>query len=98
MHGHSYKLEVEVEGVIDSSGMILDFSKLKEMVQETFLDKIDHSLLNDHFTPPTAEYMVVIMVSLLKDILKGIPDKKLSLRRLRLWETSNSYAEWRQNG
>jgi 6-pyruvoyltetrahydropterin/6-carboxytetrahydropterin synthase len=45
LHGHSYKLEVEVSGPV-GTGMIMDFSDLREIVQERILDHVDHKCLN----------------------------------------------------
>ncbi len=48
MHGHSYHLEVTVEGDVNDnteSGMLLDFHTLKELVQRTIVDHFDHALV-----------------------------------------------------
>jgi 6-pyruvoyltetrahydropterin/6-carboxytetrahydropterin synthase len=92
MHGHSYKLEVEVGGHVDEfSGMVVDFKDLKEVVKVKVLDKYDHANLNDFFDMPTAENMV-------EEIAHQVSAEMLiagrrSVVRVRLWETSTSYAE-----
>lgn len=88
MHGHSYKLEVEVTGTPDTTGMIIDFGDLKKAVQTLIIDLFDHRDLNIYFETPTAENMVVWIVNLLEK--ENIP-----VVRVRLWETSTSYAEWK---
>jgi 6-pyruvoyltetrahydropterin/6-carboxytetrahydropterin synthase len=46
-HGHNYVLEVSVGGEIDpDTGMILDASVLKELVQTEVIDDVDHKDLN----------------------------------------------------
>jgi len=94
MHGHSYKLEVEVSGVIQKvgreKGMIVDFSQLKTYIQNEILDEWDHKLLNNMLENPTAENMVYYIVNKLKP-MNGLGTK---LERVRLWETATSYAEW----
>lgn len=46
-HGHNYVLEVRVGGDVDSdTGMILDASILKEIVQTVVIDDVDHKDLN----------------------------------------------------
>lgn len=50
IHGHSYKLYATVEGepsLIDGSpdGMILDFGRIKEIVQQHIVDRFDHALV-----------------------------------------------------
>jgi 6-pyruvoyltetrahydropterin/6-carboxytetrahydropterin synthase len=46
-HGHSYHLDVSVEGPIQknssSRGMIIDFKDLKEIVNRCIVDKFDHA-------------------------------------------------------
>ena len=93
-HGHSYRLEIEIAredgGVHPATGMILDFSKLKEVVQEHILSICDHQDLNNRWYLPTAEIMVRDIAALIRKVLDP-----LILQRVRLYETSNSYAEWR---
>lgn len=46
IHGHSYRMRVELEGELDDNGMVLDYFELKEIV-EPIVDQIDHSFLCD---------------------------------------------------
>jgi len=96
-HGHSYILEVEVIGKIHTegpaAGMIMDFSRLKKIVNDSVLEKIDHKNLNDIWDNPTAENMVV---DISRWIELELPLGLILLNRVRLWETGNSYAEWRR--
>jgi len=94
-HGHSYRLEVEVSGPVESAGtnkgMIVDFALLKKTVMNVVVDKLDHKMLNTLFDNPTAEEMVYwIAMSLSK-----VVPPPVVLERVRLWETSSSFAEWR---
>lgn len=89
-HGHSYKLEVEVAGKVDEmTGMIIDFSDLKKAVKELIINEYDHTDLNKFYSMPTAENMAVRIFHVLKNSPGGIPN----IVRVRLWETSTSYAE-----
>lgn len=95
LHGHNYFLDVEITGPIDSEtypSMILDFGKLKKIVNGEIIQKLDHGLLNDvaGLEVPTAERMVMWIVTRLR---KKLGD---NLVRVRLYETSTSYAEWRR--
>src|SRR5258707_314965 len=46
-HGHTYSLEVTVEGVVDpETGWILDFKDLKRMVDEKIVRRCDLKNLN----------------------------------------------------
>jgi len=97
VHGHGYVLEVEITGPIQSegseNGMIMDFGKLKEIVNETIIDALDHTDLNFTWKHPTAENMVQDMAHWL-DITLPSP---ISLTRLSLWETRTSCAIWRRS-
>lgn len=44
LHGHSYKLEVELEGEPDEKGMLLDFSEIKKIIKP-LIDNFDHATL-----------------------------------------------------
>ena len=46
VHGHSYRLWVEVEGEPDAQGMVMDYLDLKAVV-EPLVRQLDHSFLCD---------------------------------------------------
>jgi 6-pyruvoyltetrahydropterin/6-carboxytetrahydropterin synthase len=91
LHGHSYKLEVVVQGEPDIENHItMDFSDLKDIMKEIVDDWFDHKMLNDKFIFSTAEYLVgfigaAVAVKLPKGVL---------LCSVKLWETSTSWAEY----
>ena len=86
-HGHSYKCEVTFEGDLDKSGMIMDFKRMKEILQPV-VDKYDHKMFSeDNFgTNPTAENMCM-------DIFDMVRNQTMLIKRVRLWETDTCYAE-----
>lgn len=93
LHGHTYKVEIEVEGDIDSHGMVMDFHELKDTVN---LVSFDHKYLNElrglhlYNKNPTAENLV----QFLKAQLDGVWDNPaVKIRRIRIWETPTSWAE-----
>jgi len=94
LHGHSYKLEIEISGETNtddlsaSYGMIMDFGDLSKMVKENIIDVLDHHNLNTIISDPTAENLVLW-------IKEHLPIKA-PLSRIRLWETSKAYCEWRR--
>lgn len=92
-HGHSYRLQIGVKGKIDKeTGMVIDFSKLKHIVNTYIIQYLDHFLLNEivymNFPSanPTAENMVVW-------ILEQLQYNGLKVKFVRLWETTTSFAE-----
>jgi 6-pyruvoyl tetrahydropterin synthase/QueD family protein len=47
LHGHSFRIEIHVEGEIDAHlGWVMDFSDLKAAFQPLY-DRLDHHYLND---------------------------------------------------
>jgi len=82
LHGHTYKLEVSIEGKMAESGMILDFSSLSQIVQERVSDILDHNLLNDFMPNPTCEKIAFFIWEKLAS--------KLNLYSLKLWEGKNN--------
>ena len=51
LHGHTYKLQVEIAGDLYQSGakkaMVIDFSDLKAIVKKAILDPMDHAFIYD---------------------------------------------------
>ncbi len=91
LHGHTYKLTVEVQGPINSKGWVINFKDLKEIVNELIIDKYDHGYLNDYFEISTAEIMAQKMFN---DLYIYFEDnyKDVQVHSIKLYETSNSYA------
>jgi 6-pyruvoyltetrahydropterin/6-carboxytetrahydropterin synthase len=93
LHGHSYKLEVEVTGPIQGdtgkpdSGMVMDFQSISDVVKPIIDGLLDHYSLNEVHANPTAEHMVEWIAAHVVLQLPGVS-------RIRLWETATAYAEW----
>ncbi|AWI50968.1 6-carboxytetrahydropterin synthase QueD [Actinobacillus porcitonsillarum] len=51
LHGHTYKLQVEVTGNLHldgaKRGMVMDYSDLKAVVKQHILDPMDHAFIYD---------------------------------------------------
>ena len=91
VHGHTYKLEIEVTADSKMNGMIMNFSDLSKIVKENIIELVDHKFLNAVFErPTTAEEMVEAF----RDIINAHLPTKIELIRIRLYETSNSFAQW----
>jgi len=88
VHGHTWFLDVEVEGPVDSQGFVIDFAELKKLVNDKVISQVDHQDLNDFMVNPTCENLLEWFWELLNDF--GPPWK---LSRLRLYESPDSYAE-----
>ncbi len=46
LHGHTYRLRVTVSGRVHPNGMILDFTDLKQIVDEKIIARYDHAFLS----------------------------------------------------
>ena len=102
-HGHTYHLEVTVQGEIDpDTGFVIDFKDLKRILNEGVIEKLDHFLINeipyfkDSNIPATAENIIQYIWRWVKpeiDVL-STPVSKNSfwLESLKLYETPDSYA------
>lgn len=94
-HGHNYMLDVSVDGEVAArTGYVMDLGKLKQIVEQEIISKVDHKNLNLEVdflrdTMPTTENIVVAMWRVLAP--KVAPAR---LKRLVLWETRNHYAEY----
>ena len=95
-HGHNYYIEVCIAGEPNSkTGFVIDLKKVKKVVHEYFLDKVDHKNLNldvDFLTGiiPTTEN---IAIAAWKQIEPRITEGKLF--SIRVYETENNFAEYK---
>jgi 6-pyruvoyltetrahydropterin/6-carboxytetrahydropterin synthase len=94
-HGHNYRLEVSVKGLIDATtGYVIDLGALRGIVEREVIDKTDHRNFNIdvEYTRdliPTTENIIVAMWRV---IAPAVAPARLV--RLRLWETDNNYADY----
>jgi 6-pyruvoyltetrahydropterin/6-carboxytetrahydropterin synthase len=68
IHGHTYQLEVTVEGELQANGIVLDFMILDALVQRRILDIVHHRNLNDIFKCPSTELVTQWMWSQLSPL------------------------------
>ncbi|MDR3279646.1 MAG: 6-carboxytetrahydropterin synthase QueD [Synergistaceae bacterium] len=87
LHGHTYRMAVEIKGYPDDEGMIVDFVKVKEIVNAEIISKFDHANLNDFFQQPSAENIARYVFEVLAPLLEG-PNH--SLEAVQVWETAKS--------
>jgi 6-pyruvoyltetrahydropterin/6-carboxytetrahydropterin synthase len=94
-HGHNYILDVSVKGTLDEkTGYVLDLSRVKDIVEQYVVSKVDHRNLNlevDFLREviPTSENIIVAFWRVLEPALQPA-----RLARLVLWETVNNYVEY----
>ena len=91
LHGHNWRIEVEVsKNKLDKAGMVLDF-KLLKMKLNDILEKLDHKYLNNitYFKKfnPTSENIARYIFDNLKSGVTG-------LKSVTVWENSTSSATY----
>jgi len=95
-HGHNYTLEVTVKGEVNpETGFVIDIKKLKEIMQENVISKVDHKNLNidTEFMNgiiPTSENITIAIWNQLTDKIPGG-----ILYAVKLYETENNYFEYK---
>lgn len=110
LHGHNGLLEVDVAAPgVDALGMVVDFTRIKDVVKGWVDANLDHrmilcrrdplaAVLEDLNEPvylldenPTAE-------NIARHIFEKADALGLRLSEVRLWETPDSYAAYREEG
>src|SRR5438477_112498 len=84
LHGHTYKIELTVEGRI-KDGMVIDFSDLKQALRET-LAPYDHRSWNDFIEYPSVENICELLSKKLQGRLRFA-------FTMRVWEGHGKWAE-----
>ena len=108
IHGHSYKMIVELEGEVGESGMVMDYYDVKKFV-EPIVEKLDHAFMvykEDKeiisFLDKMKSKMVVVefqptVENICKYFLEEIKrtDFPQNIKKLsiRIYETADDYAE-----
>lgn len=108
LHGHSYKMLVEVEGDLDKDGMVIDYYDLKAIINP-IVEELDHAYLV--WRDDTKLIEALEMLNSKKVIIDyhstaenmclyfldkiqnaGLP-KNVSKVKVRIYETEDDYAE-----
>lgn len=115
VHGHSYVLTVVLSGKPKSGhaevpdGMVMDFVKLKSIVDHHIIQHLDHKLLlheddeRRHTLNKTDELVLLprnptcemMVVFIQQKLLENLP-AYVRLELVHLQETATSFAEWRR--
>ncbi|GBE09905.1 6-carboxy-5,6,7,8-tetrahydropterin synthase [bacterium BMS3Abin12] len=91
MHGHNWKVEVEVEArALDEVGMGVDFKVIKDAARE-LAGRLDHRYLNE-IEPfdrinPTAENLAAWFY---RGLAERLDNERVRVRAVTLWETDRA--------
>ena len=108
LHGHSYRMQVEISGDELTNGMLMDYYDLKQIVQP-FVDELDHCFIinkKDERLLKAAEELktkkvIIDYETTAENLCKyfigkilesGLPAQIKKLK-VKIFETSTSYAE-----
>ena len=108
IHGHSYKMIVEIEGDVNSDGMVIDYYELKKIV-DPIVNRLDHAFLVyeedkdivDFLQKMNSKTVIVDFQStveniceyFLKEIMKTKFPGNVNKIAVRIYETEDDYAE-----
>lgn len=114
IHGHSYLLSVTLKGkpILDAnspkSGMVVDFTDIKKIVNETVIYPFDHALVLNKSSAKSLiselkqQKLILLdvqptcenmIIYIAKKLIEVLP-ASIILHHLLLRETATSYAEW----
>tara|TARA_B100000424_G_scaffold170637_1_gene131487 strand:+ start:107 stop:481 length:375 start_codon:yes stop_codon:yes gene_type:complete len=97
MHGHNWKVEVEITGdKLDKIGMVVDFKEIRKATN-LVVDELDHEFLNDlePFSEdnPTAENIARYIFTKLSE---EFSNKNVKVNSIKLWETDKSAVSYKE--
>ena len=95
-HGHNYELEVTLKGEPDpETGYVMDLSRLKDVLEEHVLSKVDHKNLNldvdfmRGVIPSSENFAIAIWQQIAPHVAPA------QLHAIRLYETPRNFVEYR---
>lgn len=114
IHGHSYKLHVTVAGkhaidsFLSSTGFIIDFKLLKQLVNENIVSRLDHKLvlskafITAHPLTEKLENLLILdmepsaenLIIYIQTLISSKLPEHIQLLELTLYETADSYVRW----
>ena len=107
LHGHNGMVEIDLGAeVLDSMGMVIDFSRVSEIVKAWIDENLDHRMLLRHDDPMTpvlleaGEPVFTMDENPTAENIAGLiwgcaRDAGLQVAEVRVWETSTSRAAYR---
>ena len=107
LHGHNGMLEIDVDAeVLDDMGMVIDFTRINEIVKSWVNENLDHRLLLSRADPVVrllqdAEEPLYLMdenptaENIAALVWHAAHKAGLQVSEVRLWETSTSRASYR---
>jgi len=94
LHGHTYKIEVVVEGEKkEGTECVADFAEVRALV-EGVLELVDHKFLNEIISYPTSENIALFLGAELEKRLRGADlELGVRLRSVKIWEGKDKWVK-----
>ena len=91
LHGHTWKVEIWLEGEPDDQGMVMDYREIKGYFKTEF----DHTTILNQEDPYTdfIEPHTELVGNPTAENLAGIIREDLKAVKVRVWESGENYAE-----
>lgn len=113
LHGHTYKLQIELCAPLLTEqakrGMVMDYSDLKQMVNQLILAPMDHAFIFDQTSEKECKIADLLQQldskvfalpyrttaeHISQFIFQRLKQAELPISAVRLWETPNAYCEY----
>jgi 6-pyruvoyltetrahydropterin/6-carboxytetrahydropterin synthase len=107
LHGHNGMLEIDVDSdTLDQMGMVIDFTRVNEIVKNWVDENLDHRMLlckDDPMLPAIRQAGEPVFImdenptaeNIAALIWRAAHEAGLNVSEVRLWETSTSRASYR---
>jgi len=96
-HGHNYTLFVTVKGELDKSlGFVMNSTKLKEIIQEKIISKLDHKNMNleTDFMAGRVATTENLAIGIWNELEGCIKAEGAMLHCIKIEETENNFIEY----
>ncbi len=94
LHGHNWKVEVEIRGEELVNGLLVDFRDIKEATKKV-LDELDHKFLNDleaFRSCNTSSEMIARHI--FESLSLRLNDERVKVSRVTAWESDSACASY----
>ncbi|TKC05111.1 6-pyruvoyl trahydropterin synthase family protein [Pedobacter frigoris] len=96
-HGHNYQLYVTVKGEVNpETGFLVDLKWLKDIINVSVVDKIDHKNLNldVDFMKDKLASTENLAIAIWEQLYSLIAESGAQLHSIKIYETENNFVEY----